>query len=424
MESIIIKGGRALKGTVTISGSKNAALPILVASLLTDEKITLGNLPKLRDIETMIQVLTYLGKSIEWQGEKLVINHNGLVRKDAPYELVRQMRASALVIGPLLTRHGEVKASLPGGCAIGARPINLHLENLALLGANIQVKEGYVYLSSNGLQGAHIILGYPSVGATENLLMASVLAHGKTIIENAAIEPEIEDLANFLVKMGGKIDGIGTNILTVNGVKFLKGISHSVIPDRIEAGTFMTASAITRGDIHIKGIVPEHLTVLYSKLEDAGLEISSSAKDEARVRFNGSNIKAVDIETVPYPGFPTDMQAQWIALMCTAKGSSVVSETIFENRFMHVGELERMGAHLKIRGNSVFVQGNDKLSGAQVMATDLRASAALILAGLAAQGKTEISRIYHLDRGYESIEIKLKALGADIHRVKEKRLLI
>jgi UDP-N-acetylglucosamine 1-carboxyvinyltransferase len=420
LDKLLIKGGKRLVGEVKISGSKNASLPILLGTLLTDEIVVLTNVPNLRDIGTTIKLLEHLGKKIEKNGDRIVVEQTSNITTDAPYDLVKQMRASALVIGPLLARYGHVKVSLPGGCAIGARPINIHLDGFKKLGADIKLKEGYVNLetqNSEKLKGTKIVLDYPSVGATENIVMASVLAEGLTIMENIAREPEIEDLCNFLNKMGADIKGIGTNVLKINGVKKLQGVEYSIIADRIEAGTFMIASAVTCGDVLIKNIVIEHLDFIIDKMREAGtvLEIY---KDSLRV-IGQKEIKPVSIETLPYPGFPTDMQAQWMLFMTQANGGSMITETVFENRFMHVSELERMGAELTIKGNSVFVKGNSKLSSAPVMATDLRASATLVLAGLIAEGETEISRIYHLDRGYEHIEEKVNMIGGDVRRVRE-----
>jgi UDP-N-acetylglucosamine 1-carboxyvinyltransferase len=419
MDKIVITGDQKLNGEIFVSGSKNSSLPIIIGTLLTDDDVILRNVPRLRDINTVIKLLQHLGKNVSWDNDKLIIKHNGVKRTDAPYELVKQMRASALVMGPLLGRYGEVKVSLPGGCAIGARPINIHLDNLALMDSDIEVAEGYVNATTKKLKGAKLFLAYPSVGATENLMMAASLAKGQTIIQNAAREPEINDLENFLNKMGADIKGAGTSEIIINGVSSLQGCEHTVIPDRIEAGTFIIALAITKGSGIVKNVVPEHIDALMTKLVEAGVDLEVRNKNEIIVKTK-EKIKPVDIETLPYPGFPTDMQAQWMALMCAADGNSVISETVFENRFMHVAELQRMGAHLKIKGHTVFVEGNQVLSGAQVMATDLRASAALILAGLAAKGKTEITRVYHLDRGYEFIEKKLQKLGAHIERVKDE----
>lgn len=417
MDKIIITGGKKLKGEVTISGSKNATLPIQVATLLTDAECTLLNVPQLRDINTMNDVLRAIGMNIKGKKDNFVYQAKGKLKNMAPYDLVKTMRASVLVVGPLLARLGEAKVALPGGCAIGLRPINIHLDGFKKLGAKVEMKEGYVILKAKKLIGNKIILDFPSVGATENLMMAAALAEGRTMIENAAREPEIVDLADFLNTLGARISGAGTGVITIKGVKELGGGTHAVIPDRIETGTFLVASAITGGDIRIKNGRLDHLTALVEKLKMTGVEIEERDGD---ILVDGSpKIKPVEVETMPYPGFPTDMQAQVMSLMCITPGTSIFTETIFENRFMHVGELQRMGADIVLKGNSAFVKGVKYLSGAQVMATDLRASAALILAGLVARGETEISRIYHLDRGYERIETKLAKLGAKIKRIKE-----
>jgi UDP-N-acetylglucosamine 1-carboxyvinyltransferase len=417
VEKILIIGGKKLSGTVKISGSKNASLPILVATLLTDEDCLVKNVPHLQDVETILALLRILGKRISRQNKNIKISSTHSLNSEAPYELVKKMRASILVMGPLLGRLGRVRASLPGGCAIGARPINLHLQGFRKLGARVSLERGYVQLDAPKLHGGNIYLDFPSVGATENLMMAATRAKGKTIIENAASEPEVQDLANFLNKMGAKIKGAGTNIIEIDGVNTLSGTTHEVIPDRIETGTFMVAAAVTGGDVVIRGANPEHLEAVITKLREAGAKITLNSK-EIRVS-GGKNLKATDIETVPYPGFPTDMQAQWMVLMSLSKGTSIITETVFENRFLHVGELQRMGSNIQVKGNSAIVKGVSKLSGAPVMATDLRASAALILAALSAEGKTEIFGVNHLDRGYEDFEGKLRRLGARIKRIKE-----
>ncbi|MCK4648790.1 UDP-N-acetylglucosamine 1-carboxyvinyltransferase [bacterium] len=417
MKKIVITGGERLKGKVKISGSKNAALPIMAATLLTNGVTTLSNIPRLRDVITMARVLRTLGAKVEFRERELKIDTTNVDRFLAPYNLVKTMRASFLVFGPLLAKLGRARVSLPGGCAIGSRPVDLHLRGFEELGAEVSMGGGYTQVKRDGLLGAEIYLDFPSVGATENLMMAATLAKGKTIIKNAAKEPEIVDLANFLNKMGARIKGAGTDTIKIIGTKELKGADHSIIPDRIEAGTYMIASAITRGDITLEGARLEHLESLVTKLHEAGVEIkdeNEAIKVKARRR-----IKAVDVKTMPYPGFPTDMQAQFMALMSITPGISIITETIFENRFMHVSELLRMGADIKIEGSSAVIKGVKSLSEAPVMATDLRASAALILAGLVAHGKTEISRIYHLDRGYEKIVEKLSKLGARIKRVKQ-----
>ncbi|MRR57358.1 MAG: UDP-N-acetylglucosamine 1-carboxyvinyltransferase [Deltaproteobacteria bacterium] len=417
MDKLIIKGGKRLTGDVTVSGSKNAALPIFISTILAPGNHEIQNVPFLRDINTTIKVLESLGSTIEGNGNVVRIDTSRLSGHEATYDLVKTMRASVLVLGPLLARFGKARVSLPGGCAIGARPINLHLKGLEALGAEIILEHGYVEARARRLRGARINFDISTVGGTEHLMMAAATAKGETILENAAREPEIPELADVLTKMGAKIEGAGTDTIRIIGVSELQPVTHSVMPDRIEAGTFMTAAAITGGDIRIHNMRPDHLDALVFKLQDAGVEITH--KDNV-LRVKGPRrIRSVNIKTRPYPGFPTDMQAQMMALMTVAEGTSVISENIFENRFMHVSELLRFGADIIIEGNSATVKGVKKLSGAPVMATDLRASASLILAGLAADNTTEISRIYHLDRGYEAIEKKLAGLGADIVRVKE-----
>jgi UDP-N-acetylglucosamine 1-carboxyvinyltransferase len=418
LQKIIINGGIKLKGEVKISGAKNAALPIMAASLLTQAECVIHNVPKLMDVATMGKLISYLGaevKGIE-ENNTISINTKALVKCDAPYDLVKTMRASVLVLGPLIVRCGEAKVSLPGGCAIGARPINLHLMGLEKMGAEIKLEHGYVWLKAKRLKGAKIYLDISTVTGTENLMMAAALAKGATVIENAACEPEVVDLSNFLNKMGAKVSGAGTDVITIEGVDSLKGTEYRVMPDRIEAGTYAAASAITEGDVLLKDCAPKHLDAVISKLRETGAEVTEEA-DSMRVKRKG-RLKASDVKTLPYPGFPTDMQAQFMALMSIAEGTSIIKETIFENRFTHVSELKRMGADIKIQGNTAVVKGSARLSGAPVMATDLRASASLIIAGIAAEGETEISRIYHLDRGYEMIEEKMSALGAKIKRVQ------
>ncbi|MDD3065315.1 MAG: UDP-N-acetylglucosamine 1-carboxyvinyltransferase [Endomicrobiaceae bacterium] len=417
MDKIIITGGRQLKGGINISGSKNSALPILFATLLTDEECKIKNVPTLADIKTTVDFLNFIGKpalknkDIVKAGKSKKLNHI------APYDLVRKMRASVLVMGPLLARLGEVDVSLPGGCAIGARPIDIHLDAFKQMGANIELKDGYVKITAySGLKGADIEFRFASVGATENVMLASALAKGTTRIINAAKEPEISDLADMLVKMGAKISGAGTKIITIEGVEKLSGCCHEVIPDRIEAATYMIATAITKGDVTLKHTNASHLSDVIDKLIQSGLNIKIK-ENEIKVKWV-KDLKPINVKTEIYPGFPTDIQAQWMALMCVVKGSSIVEETVFENRFLHVGELQRFGADIRIEGNSVYVNGVDKLSGAPVMVSDLRAGAALVLAGLCAVGKTEVLRIYHLDRGYETLEKKLRKLGANIKRVK------
>ncbi|MDY6856900.1 MAG: UDP-N-acetylglucosamine 1-carboxyvinyltransferase [Thermodesulfobacteriota bacterium] len=416
MEKIVIKGEKRLKGEVEISGSKNAALPILTASILTQGWNTFSNVPVLRDIETIKRLLKGLGIKIK-EGKDLRINADSLNSYEASYDLVKTMRASVLVLGPLLAKLKRAKVSLPGGCAIGARPINLHLKGLAKLGAKIELKHGYVEAKAKKLKGAPIFFDISTVTGTENLMMAATLAEGVTTLENAAREPEVIELACILKKMGANIKGEGTEIITIEGVKELKSTDYTIIPDRIEAGTFMTAAGITGGNIRIKNCNTNLLDAVTLKLKETGLDISN--KDKGITVKGNRTIRSVDIKTLPYPGFPTDMQAQMMAFMCFANGTSVISETVFENRFMHVSELQRMGADIRIEGHNAIVKGVPYLSGAPVMATDLRASACLILAGLAAKGETEISRVYHIDRGYESIVEKLSKLGADIKRVSD-----
>lgn len=414
MKTIIINGGKKLKGEVTISGAKNAALPILAASLLCEGKHRISNVPALADVKTLGRILQNMGVTFERQESEILIDST-LTTPEAPYELVRTMRASVLVLGPLVARMGKARVSLPGGCAIGARPINLHLMGLEKLGASVEIEHGYVLAKAKRLKGAHISFDTVTVTGTENIMMAAVLAKGETVLEHAAREPEIVDLANALIRMGARIEGAGTDVIRIQGVDQLVPLEYTVMPDRIETGTFVIAAAITRGSIKIKNCVPSHLDAVLAKVGEAGAEINIS---DGTIHVSGSRkIKPVDIKTQEYPGFPTDMQAQFMSLMSLADGASVINETIFENRFTHVAELRRMGADIQTEGRSAIVKGVPKLSAAPVMATDLRASASLILAGLAAEGQTEISRIYHLDRGYENIEQKLSALGADIKRV-------
>ena len=416
MDKIIIEGGHSLKGEVRISGAKNAALPILVSSLLADGWNTYTNVPDLKDIESTLLLLENLGAKIERKKDTVRIDASGLNNPEASYDLVRKMRASILVLGPLLARLKEARVSLPGGCAIGARPINLHLKGLARLGATIEVEHGYIKASVDCLKGNSIYFDISTVTGTENLMMAAVLADGVTVLSNAAYEPEILALADVLNKMGADIKGAGTSEITIQGVSSLKPVSVSIIPDRIEAGTFMVASALTGGDVTITDCRPDHLEAVIHKLSLTGTRV---VIDGNNLRVKGpAKIQSVDVKTLPYPGFPTDMQAQFMVLMSVACGFSIISETIFENRFIHVSELRRMGAQIKVSGNSAMVQGVKKLSGAPVMASDLRASASLILAGLVASGKTEVNRVYHLDRGYQSIEAKFAELGAAVKRVK------
>lgn len=421
MDKIVVHGGKRLTGEVTVSGSKNAALPVLMSSLLTAESCTYRRVPNLADIHTTLKLLGALGVKIDkdaWNRGKgdLRLHAETVTKLEASYDLVKTMRASFLVLGPLTARFGQARVSTPGGCAIGARPINLHLKGLEAMGATIEHSHGYVEATASRLRGAKIYLDLPSVGATENLMMAATLADGTTYIENAAKEPEIEDLANALNQMGGRVRGAGTDIVQIDGVDSLHGLSHEIIPDRIEAGSFVIASAITGGDVWIRGARAEHLDAFLIKLAEAGVVLTAD-NDGIRVQRNGK-IKSVDVTTLPYPGFPTDLQAQMMVLMSVADGVSVITETIFENRFMHAQELDRMGAQIQLEGNRAVVRGARELSGAPVMATDLRASVSLILAGLVASGSTEVSRVYHLDRGYDHIEEKLSKLGAQVERVK------
>ncbi|ADH59977.1 UDP-N-acetylglucosamine 1-carboxyvinyltransferase [Thermoanaerobacter mathranii subsp. mathranii str. A3] len=410
----IVEKSPPLKGSVKISGAKNSVLPIIAASLLSSGEIVLDDIPTLKDVNVMIELIKHFGAICEFENEKLKIKID-IKDVEAPYELVKKMRASFLVMGPILARLGHAKISMPGGCAIGSRPIDLHLKGFQTLGADITIGHGYVEARAQKLTGKKIYLDFPSVGATENIMMAAVFADGITIIENAAEEPEIVDLANFLNKMGAKIKGAGTDTIRIEGVKELKGVEHTVIPDRIEAGTFMVAAAMTGGNVLIENVIVDHVRPIIAKLTECGIEIIEEPKG---LRVKGTkNYKALDIKTLPYPGFPTDMQAQMMAMMTVAKGTSVIIETVFENRFMHVDELKRMGANIKIEGRSAVVTGVDHLTGAEVKATDLRAGAALVLAGLIAEGKTEINDIYHIDRGYVKMEEKLKNLGAIIYRI-------
>ncbi len=415
MDKIIVEGGRSLTGEVNISGAKNAALPILVSSLLTDGLCTFSNVPNLKDIESIKLLLSHLGAKIETDEDVVKIDASNILNHEAPYELVRKMRASILVLGPLVARLKKARVSLPGGCAIGARPINLHLKGLACLGASIELKHGYVEAYAKKLKGSEIYLDIATVTGTENIMMAAVLAKGSTVIHNAAREPEIIALADVLNKMGADIRGAGTSAITIMGVSSLSPVSVSIIPDRIETGTFMVAAALTGGDVKLLGTEPDHLEAVIHKLSLTGARIKVDGKN---IRVKGiDNIASIDVKTLPYPGFPSDMQAQLMVLMSVAKGLSLIFETVFENRFIHVGELKRMGADITIAGNAAMIKGVKMLSGAPVMASDLRASASLILAGLVAHGKTEINRVYHLDRGYEALEEKFAGLGAAIKRV-------
>jgi len=420
MDKMIIRGGKPLRGTVSVSGSKNTALPILIAALLTDEPVRVLNVPRLRDVTTTLGLLTDLGAEARWTGDNEVeVCAKKISSHVAPYELVKTMRASFLVLGPLLAREGKARVSTPGGCAIGARPVNLHISGMRALGAKIQLRNGYVEAHARRLSGGRIWLDNPSVGATENIMMAAARARGATQIENAAREPEIIDLAAMLTAMGAKIAGAGTHVIEIEGVDRLHGVEHEVVPDRIEAGSLMVAAAITGGDVMIRNAPLAHLEAVTAKLAEAGVEITSD-NGAVRVRRTGK-LKPVELRTLPYPGFPTDLQAQMMALLTQASGTSVITETIFENRFMHAPELIRMGGDILMKGATAVVRGPTKLQGAPVMATDLRASMSLILAGLAAERVTEIGRVYHLDRGYEALDAKLSALGARIERVEDSR---
>ncbi len=417
MDKILVKGGRRLEGTVAISGAKNAALPILAASLLTDGTCRFTNVPDLRDITSIIQLLQSLGARVERRADEVVVSAASLASSEAPYNLVRKMRASILVLGPLLARLQHARVSLPGGCAIGARPINLHLKGLALLGAEIDLQHGYVEARAKRLKGAEIYFDTVSVTGTENLLMAAALAEGVTVLRNAAREPEVVALAAVLNRMGARIEGAGTAVVKIEGVDHLDAVEAAIIPDRIEAGTFMVAAALTAGDVTLTDCEGEHLGAVCDKLVQAGARIDQTP---GGIRVQGDRpITSLDIRTQTYPGFPTDMQAQFMVLMSVANGQSIIAETIFENRFIHVSELKRLGADIVVSGDTAVIRGRAALSGAPVMASDLRASASLVLAGLVAEGVTEVHRVYHLDRGYERIEAKLQQLGASIWREKE-----
>jgi UDP-N-acetylglucosamine 1-carboxyvinyltransferase len=417
MEKLIIKSSRNLKGSIKIGGSKNAALPVLLSAILLDGKASYSNVPRLRDIDTTLRLLRILGCPADFTGKGEVEAEVAALRPDAPYELVKTMRASILVLGPLLARLGTARVSLPGGCAIGARPVDLHLKALARMGAEFTLDSGNIVAKCNKLHGADILFDSPTVGGTENLLMAASLADGQTVLRNAAREPEVSDLANFLNACGAKISGAGTDTVRIEGVKSLRGCAYRIMPDRIEAGTFMAAAAIVGGDLLLEDFPVESAGTVIAKVEEMGVQCAAE-QSGLRVRAEGP-LQSVDISTSPYPGFPTDMQAQMMALMSVARGSGTVQENIFEQRFMHVPELNRMGADIRLSGSTAFVRGVAKLRGAPVMASDLRASASLVLAGLAAEGETQIHRIYHLDRGYEKIECKLVAVGADIVRTRD-----
>jgi UDP-N-acetylglucosamine 1-carboxyvinyltransferase len=416
MDKIIVEGGKRLNGTVAISGSKNAALPILTSALLTDGRCTFSNVPDLQDIRSILRLLESLGASVEQDGHTVEIDASRLSASEAPYDLVRKMRASILVLCPLVARLGHARVSLPGGCAIGARPINLHLRGLERLGAAIDIRHGYVEARAGRLQGAEIYFDTVTVTGTENLMMAAVLAEGTTVLRNAAREPEVVALAQVLTQMGADIQGAGTSVVTISGVNTLKPTEAAIIPDRIEAGTFMAAAALTGGPVTLTQCQPDHLSAVSDKLQQAGVTITSQGNT---LQIRGEEaIKSVDMRTQTYPGFPTDMQAQFMVMMACADGQSIIKETIFENRFIHVSELRRLGADITVSGDTAVVRGVKALLGAPVMASDLRASASLVLAGLVAEGRTEINRVYHIDRGYERIEEKLRRIGASIWREK------
>lgn len=419
MDQIKIIGGSPLHGVVEIGGAKNAALPILAASLLGGGECIIDHVPQVRDLITMGKLLALLGVDVQTDGGRVVLEASKVQSIEAPYELVKTMRASILALGPLLTRLGEAKVSLPGGCAIGTRPFNLHLKGLAMMGAEVHVEHGYIHAKARRLKGARIDLDFPTVTGTENLIMAACLAEGTTSLHHVAREPEIADLCAFLTKRGAKILGAGTDTITIEGVSELHGAKHKVMPDRVEAGTFVMAGAITGGDITVKGCVTDHLGNVFTKMQEMGVELTENSDgDGVRVRCSAP-LKAVEVKTLPYPGFPTDLQAQMMALMSVAEGTSILTETIFEGRFLHVPELHRMGASIEIDGPHAVVKGTSSLTGAEVMASDLRASAGLVLAGLAAEGETTVSRVYHLDRGYERLEEKFEGLGAQVQRIRE-----
>ncbi len=415
-DRFLITGGIPLQGTVQIDGAKNSALSIMAACLLTSEKCILENVPQLKDVYSMIEVIKTLGVKVEWkENNTLYIDSDDFNNFEAPYELVKTMRASFLVMGPLLARLNKAKISLPGGCAIGARPVDFHLKGFRALGADIITEKGYIQAEVKRLKGNDIYFDFPSLGATENIMMAASLAEGITMIENAAKDPEVIELGNFLNKMGAKVNGLGSDIITIEGVKRLKGVKYRIIPDRIEAGTYMVAAAITGGTVEIDNVNPSYLKSCIVKLEEAGIKVEIK-EDDNIIISNTDAIKSVDIKTMPFPGFPTDLQAQFMALMTIASGTSIITENVFESRFAHAGDLRRMGADIKVEGRNCIIKGVKKLSAAPVMASDLRGGAALILASLAAEGTTEISRIYHIDRGYVRIEDKLSNLGAKIKR--------
>lgn len=417
MDKLIIKGGRPLEGEISISGAKNAALPILAATLLADDPVNISNVPHLHDVTTTIGLLARMGSELTIDERmNLEVDSTNIKEFSAPYELVKTMRSSILVLGPLLAKYGKADVSLPGGCAIGSRPVNIHLQGLQSMGANIRVEGGYIRATAKRLKGVHLTMDIVTVTGTENLMMAATLAEGKTVLENAAREPEVSDLANCLISMGAKIKGAGTDRIEIEGVETLSGTDYKIMPDRIETGTYLVAAAMTGGKIKLKDTKPEILDAVLTKLKEAGASIDTN-ENTISLDMRGQRPRAVDIHTVPFPGFPTDMQAQFTAMNCIATGNGAITESVFENRFMHVQELQRMGANLKLEGNTAISTGVDGLTGAPVMATDLRASASLVLAGLVAKGDTVVDRIYHIDRGYETIEEKLTQLGAHIRRV-------
>ena len=417
MEKLAIRGGQALHGETVISGAKNATLPILAGALLSDGKVRISNVPHLRDVTTMVQLLGRMGVDVLVHDPMEVeVDASTINDFSAPYDLVKTMRASILVLGPLLARFGAADVSLPGGCAIGARPVDLHVKGLRALGADIEIEDGYIRARADKLKGARVFFDAVSVTGTENILMAAVLAEGETVLENAAREPEVTDLADFLISMGAQISGAGSNRIVVQGVENLSGTSYRVLPDRIEAGTFLVAAAITGGKVRLRKVVPQHLEAIIQKLQQAGAH-TEAGDDWVELDMRGRKLQAVDLTTDPYPGFPTDMQAQFVALNSVAAGTGAVTETIFENRFMHVPELQRMGADISLQGHTAIIRGVKQLRAAPVMATDLRASAGLVLAALVAEGETVVDRIYHIDRGYECIEEKLRNIGADIRRL-------
>ena len=415
MENLVLEGGLPLRGEISVSGSKNAALPILMASILLNGPAVFTNVPDLRDIHTTLRLLEILGCPCSFRNGRVEVSP-GPLHSEAPYDLVKTMRASVLCLGPLLARLGVARVAMPGGCAIGARPVNLHLSALERMGAEFELEEGYIHGKCAGLRGAHIQFDFPTVGGTENLLMAACLAEGETVLENVAREPEVVDLARFLIRCGAEIEGHGSSVIRVRGVRALNGCEYAIMPDRIEAGTFLAAAGITGGELLLRNCPYDDMDAVLIKLREAGMDIIQRA-DGVLARPGSGGLRGVDVSTRPHPGFPTDMQAQLMALLCLADGSSMIDETIFENRFMHVQELVRMGADIRLSGSAAMVRGVEHLAGAPVMASDLRASASLVLAGLAARGKTVVQRIYHLDRGYERMEVKLQAVGARIRRV-------